>query len=355
MPGAAVHIIGLLLNNQFLNLPAMEKKVCCFGELLLRLSPDAEADLAKTSAIPFFIGGAELNVATALANWETAVRYITVLPDNYLSGQLIKYIDQKKVDSSCISFCGNRIGIYYLPVGFDLKNTIVLYDRDHTSFSTLKPGVIDWDKVLSGCSWFHFSAISPALNDNVAAVCKEALEVASAKGLTISVDLNYREKLWQYGKAPQSVMPPLVKYCHVIMGNLWAVESLLGIPSSLQNSEGKTQEQLTRAAIESMQQVHKVYPNATTFAYTFRMENLYWAVLQHGQHTASSNKYVVEKVMDKVGSGDCFMAGLIYGLVQQHAGADIIDFAAAAAVGKLYEAGDATRQTIADIKQRTLR
>ncbi len=333
----------------------MVQKVCCFGELLLRLSPDAEKDLAETPALPFFIGGAELNVATALANWDIATRYMTVLPDNYLSGQLIKYIDQKKIDSSHIAFSGNRIGIYYLPVGFDLKNTIVLYDRDHTSFSTLKTGIVDWNKVFTGCSWFHFSAISPALNENVAAVCKEALEAAAKKGLTISVDLNYRDKLWQYGKEPQGIMPELVRYCHVIMGNLWAVESLLGIPASIQGSEGKTQQQLTDAARESMLQLHKNYPRATTSAYTFRMENYYQAVLQYGPDVALSNQYAIENVMDKVGSGDCFMAGLIYGLVQRHTAQEIVDFAAAAAVGKLQEAGDATRQTIEDITRKTIR
>jgi 2-dehydro-3-deoxygluconokinase len=333
----------------------MENKVCCFGELLIRLSPDAEADLAKTPFMPFFIGGAELNVATALAHWNTAVRYMTVLPDNYLSGQLLKYIEQKNIDSSQIAFSGNRVGIYYLPIGFDLKNTIVLYDREHTSFSNIKTGEIDWDKVLTGCSWFHFSAISPALNNQVAAVCQEAVEAASAKGLTISVDLNYREKLWQYGKPPQTVMPDLVRLCDVIMGNPWAVESLLGIPSSIQDSGKKTQEQLKEAAKNSMLRLHKQYPRATSFAYTYRMQDHYWAILQHGADMAVSNQYRIENVIDRVGSGDCFMAGLIYGLSQQHSPQTIIDFAAAAAVGKLHEAGDATQQTIEDVESKTIR
>jgi 2-dehydro-3-deoxygluconokinase len=228
---------------------------------------------------------------------------------------------------------------------------VAFYDRDNTSFSGLKPGVIDWGKIFSDCSWFHFSAISPALNENVAAVCKEAIEAAVSKGLTISVDLNYRSKLWQYGKQPVDVMTDLVKYCNVIMGNVWAVESLLGIKSPVERSAGKTQQQLIDAAGESMMQLHKQYPQATTLAYTYRLENTYWALLHNRNEQAVSDEFTVNNVVDKVGSGDCFMAGLIYSLYHQHNLKDIIDFAAAAAVGKLYEAGDATKQTIEDINR----
>lgn len=315
----------------------------------MRLSPNTGDDWVNNN-MPFHIGGAELNVATALAKWNIPVSYITALPDNYLSDQLIKYINQKGIESDDIIFSGNRVGIYYLPIGYDLKNAVTFYDRDHTSFSGLKPGVINWKKILSTCSWFHFSAISPALNENVAAVCKEALEAALAMSLTISVDLNFRDKLWKYGKQPIEVMSGLVKYCDVIMGNLWAVESLLSIPSSIESSDGKTQQQLTDAAAESMLQLHSQYPKATTAAYTYRLEKNYWAVLRRGNELAVSKKYDIKNVVDKVGSGDCFMAGLIYGLFHKHTPEDIIDFSVAAAVGKLYEAGDATQQTIEGIK-----
>lgn len=317
----------------------------------MRLSPNTGEDWMNNN-MPFHIGGAELNVATALAKWNLPAKYITALPANYLSDQLIKYISKKNIGTDNIVFSGNRVGIYYLPIGFDIKNVLAFYDRDNTSFSGLKPGVIDWEKIFSDCSWFHFSAISPALNENVANVCKEAVEAAAAKGLTVSIDLNYRSKLWQYGKQPIDVMPGLVKHCHVIMGNMWAVESLLGIKASIENSTGKTQQQLIDAAGESMLQLHKQYPQATTFAYTYRLENTYWAIMQHGNERAVSNEYDVNDTVDKVGSGDCFMAGLIYGLNQKRTTKDIIDYAVAAAVGKLYEAGDATHQTIEEVKEK---
>src|SRR5205814_9248602 len=143
---------------------------------------------------------------------------------------------ENNIDTSAIHVSGNRIGVYYLPQGADLKHAGVIYDRAYSSFAELRPGMINWDEALEGCSWFHFSAISPGLNESVVAVCKEALQAASSKGLTISVDLNYRSKLWKYGSDPITIMHELVYYCDVIMGNLWSAESLLGIRSSIIDS-----------------------------------------------------------------------------------------------------------------------
>jgi 2-dehydro-3-deoxygluconokinase len=329
----------------------LEGAVLCFGEILLRMSPVLNRQWIHNASIPVYVGGAELNVANALARWNVPIKYCTAMPDHYLSHEMMDELQSKNIDVTAIHLSGNRIGVYYLPQGADLKNAGVIYDRAYSSFAELKPGMIDWDKALQGCSWFHFSAISPALNENAAAVCKEALEEASAKGLMISVDLNYRAKLWQYGKNPATIMPELVQYCHVIMGNMWAVESLLGIPSPLESSVGRTDEELIEATGKSMLQLHKQYSNATSFAYTFRLEKEYWAVLQHGKDMAVSKKFLIGDIVDKVGSGDCFMAGLIYGLFHQHASQEIINYAAAAAFGKLHELGDATRQSEQDVKK----
>ena len=324
--------------------------VFCFGELLLRMSPSLDRRWIRAQAMPVYVGGAELNVATALSKWNIPTRYATALPDHYLSREIIEEITSKGIDSSSIHLSGSRIGVYYLPQGADLKNAGVIYDREHSSFSHLQPGMIDWDKALDGCTWFHFSAISPALNQHAVAVCKEALEVAQARKMTISVDLNYRAKLWQYGKQPVQVMPDLVSHCHVIMGNIWSVESLLGIPASIEESKGRSRDELLDACGKSMMGLHKNYPQASSFAYTFRLENDYWAVLQHGTDRAISKEFAIKNVVDKVGSGDCFMGGLIYGLYSNNRPKDVIDFAAAAAVGKLQVKGDATNQTVEEIK-----
>lgn len=327
------------------------KRVFCFGELLLRLSPQLGGEWIRQNNMPVFIGGAELNVATALARWGVPVAYGTSLPDNYLSSEIIASVEQKGIDASKIVLGGNRIGTYYLPQGADLKNARVIYDRAYSSFWELKPGQINWDEVLKGVSWFHFSAISPALNANVAAVCLEAVKAASKKGITVSIDLNYRAKLWHYGKQPHEVMQELIQYCDVVMGNIWAAESLLGITSPLKESKGKTKEELMEAAGKSMKQIHIAYSKVSSIAYTFRLEELYFGLLQHGPKLVISKEFFLKNIVDKVGSGDCFMGGLIYGLHNQHQPKEIIDFAAAAAVNKLFIKGDATTASIEEIKK----
>ena len=191
--------------------------IFCFGELLLRLSPRLNGEWIEQNTMPVFIGGAELNVATALAKWKIPVAYGTCLPDNYLSEEIINAVAKKGIDVSKIILNGNRIGTYYLPQGADLKAAGVIYDRAHSSFWELKPGQVNWDEVLEGVSWFHFSAISPALNASVAAVCLEGAEAASKKGITVSIDLNYRAKLWQWGKQPNEIMPKLVRLCDCLL------------------------------------------------------------------------------------------------------------------------------------------
>ena len=189
----------------------------------------AKAIGLSNNQLPFYIGGAELNVAHALALWDLPVKYFTALPGNGLSAQLLNYLQTKGIDTSLITFGEGRIGQYFLTTGHDLKHNALIYDRAGSAFSNLKTGVIDWDKVLEGIGWFHFSAICPAISQNIADVCKEGLEAARRKGVTVSVDLNYRTKLWQYGKTPLQIMPDLVNYCDVVMGNIWAEEMMLGI------------------------------------------------------------------------------------------------------------------------------
>lgn len=204
----------------------------------MRICPDVAGDWLEENSLPFYVGGAEANVATALALWGIPSAYLTALPDNLLARQIAAYLGEKGIDVSRVLYQGDRLGLYYLPKGKDLKNAGVIYDRAHSSFSALRSGMIDWDRVLEGVEWLHFSAISPALNQGVAEVCEEGLKAATGKGIMISVDLNYRAKLWQYGVAPTAVMPRLVEYCDLVMGNLWAAEKMLGIPVDVELTEG---------------------------------------------------------------------------------------------------------------------
>ncbi|MDF2189579.1 sugar kinase [Paraflavitalea sp. CAU 1676] len=332
----------------------MKGTVFCFGELLLRMSPVLNREWIQTNTMPVYVGGAELNVATALARWGVPARYSTALPDNYLSKEICDEIRTKKIDTSAIHYSGNRVGLYYLPQGADMKNAGVIYDRAHSSFASLQPGMIDWDTVLKDVSWFHFSAISPALNENVVAVCEEGAAAASAKGITVSVDLNYRAKLWQYGKKPVEIMPRLAKYCDVIMGNIWAANSLLGISVDPEiHIDGKREDFLAHATKTSLA-IQQAYPKCKTVANTFRFDAgdggiLYYAALYNGGQLYYTKELTAAKIIDKVGSGDCFMAGLIHGLYHGHDSQKVIDVAARAAFGKLMEKGDATSQEMSTI------
>jgi 2-dehydro-3-deoxygluconokinase len=330
-------------------------KVLSFGELLLRICPDGDGEWLAENKLPFYVGGAELNVATALALWDIPSAYFTALPENFMSEQIIGYMDARQIDTSKIHHGGDRIGLYYLPKGKDLKNAGVIYDRANSAFAMLQTGTIDWDKVLDGVTWFHFSAICPALNQAAADVCLEAVKAASAKGITISIDLNFRAKLWQYGKQPSEIVPQLAAYCDLIMGNIWAAEKMLNIavPEGIVEADDKNT--YLEQAKKTSEEITKQYPKckwvANTFRFDYKQGIRYYTALYTDNELLVSKEYLSEKILDKVGSGDCFMAGLIYGLYQGNNPLDTLNFATAAAYNKLYIPSDATTATVTDVKK----
>ncbi len=177
--------------------------VLCFGEILLRLAPDEHSEWLEKSAINIYPGGAEMNVAAALAKWRVPVSYCTAAPKNFLSTQVIKNLEKQNIGVSTIIYSGHKIGLYYLLQGTEIQHAEVIYDRSGSSFAELKPGTINWDKVLDGIRWFHFSAITPALSNDAAAICKEALQVCMKKNIFVSVDLKSSPQtvaIWQAGK-----------------------------------------------------------------------------------------------------------------------------------------------------------
>ncbi|MEO6539674.1 MAG: PfkB family carbohydrate kinase, partial [Ferruginibacter sp.] len=270
----------------------------------------------------------------------------------FLSKQLARYLHQRNIDVSPIHYSGNRVGIYYLQQGTDVKNSGVVFDRAGSSFAQLQKGMINWEKVFEGIHWFHFSAIAASLTASAAEVCEEALQVASAKGITISVDLNYRNKLWQYGKQPVDIMPGLVTYCDVVMGNIWAANTMLGIPIDegliKQDSKKAYLEQVTATSKNIQKQFQKVKTVANTFRFDRNEGIMYYTSLFRDELFVSA-EYTADQVLDKVGSGDCFMGGLIYGLSNGHGLQQTLDFATAAAYNKLFIKGDTTNQTVNEI------
>jgi 2-dehydro-3-deoxygluconokinase len=332
------------------------KTVLSFGELLLRICPDVDGKWLTENKLPFYVGGAEANVATALALWGIPSAYLTAAPDNLLSRQVVGYLQGRRVDVSRVLYHGERLGLYYLPQGKDLKSSGVIYDRAHSSFAGLRPGMIDWDKVLDGVGWLHFSAISPALCQPVAEVCKEGLEAASGKGIRISVDLNYRAKLWQYGAAPTTVMPGLVEYCDLVMGNLWAAEKMLGIPVDTDLTERGRKEDYLEHARQTSGAMAARFPRVRHVAKTFRFDwgekgIRYYTTFFSGGKLYTSGEYSSDAIVNKVGSGDCYMAGLIRGLYSERPVDEMLEFATAAAFSKLFIPSDATDQRAEDIEK----
>jgi 2-dehydro-3-deoxygluconokinase len=325
-----------------------------FGELLFRVSLDANGDWLTKQTVPLFVGGAELNVAAALALWDVPAAYFTALPDNHLSKQIIEYAGKKKIGINKIMHHPGRMGLYYLTTGADLKNNSLIYDRAGSAFSGLKPGVIDWDQVLDGISWLHLSAICPALNQNVADVCREALMAASAKGIITSIDLNYRASLWAYGKKPVEVIPALVEHCDLVMGNIWAADIMLGIPVDANIHQIGKKDNYLAVANKTSELIIEHFPKCKAVANTFRFDNRdginYYTTLYTGGKHYHTEDHTAATIINRVGSGDCFMAGLIYGFYNGHQPDEILKFATLAALDKLFIAGDATTSTVQQIK-----
>lgn len=320
-------------------------RILSFGELMLRLSSTGTSFLESGSPVVVFPAGSEANVVASLAQWDVPCSYLTRMPDNELASQALVVLKDLGVDISPVLLEGDRLGLYFLLSANGLTKGEVVYDRKYSAFSQLQPGTIDWDRVLDGYTWFHWSALTPALSDPLVSVCKEALEVARNKGLVISVDLNYRNKLWNYGKQPIEVMPDLLSYCDVVMGNIWAANKMLGTPVLETLERNTPADTYFEQAKESARNVFERLPQCKHLAYTFRfMDSATHNLLYGTYHTRSgdfmSTIHETNKVIDRIGSGDAFMAGLIYALVSGKNGQEIVDTATAAGFKKLFVRGD---------------
>lgn len=349
------------MSDQILPQSENRKKVLSFGEILLRICPDMDGEWLKENKLPFYVGGAELNVATALALWNVPSSYLSAVPDNSVTREIVDYLDKRNIDTTPMVYHGERLGLYYLPKGKDLKNAGVIYDRANSAYADLKVGQINWNEVFEDVSWFHFSAICPAINQSIADICLEALKVASSKNITISLDLNYRAKLWKYGKEPINILPELAQYCTLIMGNVWAANKMLGtaLHSDLKQTEGYAKETLLQQATDTSKEILSLFTACKAVANTFRFDNgkgiRYYTAIYTNNELTVSEEYISDEILDKVGSGDCFMAGLIYGFYNQLPVSEILNFATAAAYDKLYIPSDATTSTVEEIEKRIIR
>jgi 2-dehydro-3-deoxygluconokinase len=307
---------------------------------MLRLSTDSYLRFAQAKAFGASYGGGEFNVAVSLANYGVKAEFVTRLPENEIGTCALNEMRKMNVESKNIIYGGERLGIYFLETGAGARGSNVVYDRAHSAMATIKKGSIDWEKVLEGANWFHWSGITPALSESAAEACLEAIKVAHKLGLTISCDLNYRSKLWQYGKVPSTIMPELLQYCNVVLGDIDTAYFMLGMSKVNPNYQDEKSLQV------SYTKLFEIIPNLKTLATTLRYSvsashQRIGGILFDGKKMYRTDVKEVTPVIDRVGSGDAFMGGLIYGLLEySNEVQKALDFAVAACCLKHTIAGD---------------
>ncbi len=331
-------------------------RVITFGEIMLRLSTPGYLRFGQARQFDATFGGGEANVAVSLANYGIDAAFVTRLPDNDIAKACIKDLRSYGVDTSRIVFGGDRVGIYFLETGAVARPSKVVYDRAGSSIATIQPGMIDWKKVFEGADWFHWTGITPALSQGAADVCLEAVRAANALGVTVSCDLNYRKNLWKYGKTAGEVMPALVEGCDIILGNEEDADKVFGIKPEgfdVTATGGAIDQGRFRSVGE---QLMKRFPRAKKVIITLRgsinaNHNTWGGVLWDGAKLYESPRYDITHIVDRVGGGDSFMGGLIYGLLS-FPGDDrkALNFAVAASCLKHTIFGDYNQVTVAEVE-----
>ncbi len=325
------------------------KKVVTFGEILLRLSTERHLRFSQSTNFHANYGGGEFNVAVSLANFGLATQFVTRLPQNELGDTALQEIRKHRVGTDHIAFGGDRLGLYFLETGAGSRGSKVIYDREHSAISQIEKGHIDWKAVFGDAHWFHWSGVTPAISSNAAAVCLEAVQVAHKMGLTISTDLNYRSKLWKYGKEPKDIMPQLLQYSHVILGDLDTAFFMTGQEKKQPNYKD------TSSLPKLYDQLFTSFPNlkwaATTLRYSISASHQkIGGLLYDGKTIYRAATQEVNPVIDRVGSGDAFMGGLIYSLIKNPQEKQLaIEFATAACCLKHTISGDFNLASLEEI------
>jgi len=328
------------------------KKYITFGEIMLRLKPPHCERFFQSPLLEATFGGGEANVAVGLARFGLKVAYVSVIPDNSIGDACIRELRRQDIDTSLIVRKGNRLGIYFLEAGANQKPSKVIYDRSHSAIAEASSGGINWDKVFDGVSWFHITGITPAISLSASELSLEAVKKAKEKGITISCDLNFRKKLWQYGKSAPEVMTELVKYVDIALGNEEDCQKSLGIKAEIDVESGKLKVQRYK---ELTDRVLSLYSNIKKIAITLREShsanyNGWSAVLNNRKEFLISKKYEIQDIVDRVGGGDAFAAGLIYGFDNLNSDMEALEFAVAASCLMHSIPGDLPLLSVEEVK-----
>ena len=330
------------------------KRIVTFGEIMLRLAPPGFQRFTQARSFDAVYGGGEANVAVSLANFGEQVEFVTCLPKNDLGDACLMSLRGHGIRTDHIVRGGERIGIYFLETGAAQRGSKVIYDRAGSSFATIQTGTIDWKTVFEDADWFHWTGITPAVSQGAAEVCREAIQFASEMNLTVSCDLNYRAKLWKWGKPAGEVMTELVSLCDIVLGNEEDAEKVFSIHApEVDVTSGKVEAGHYRQVCEELA---SKFPSLETISITLRgslsaSHNTWSGVLWKEGAFYSAPTYDILPIVDRVGGGDAFMGGLIYGL--RHYPDDhqkALNFAAAAACLKHSVPGDFNAVSVSEVE-----
>ncbi|GJM35483.1 MAG: 2-dehydro-3-deoxygluconokinase [Saprospiraceae bacterium] len=332
------------------------KKVVTFGEIMLRLTPPSLQRFSQANAFDVIYGGGESNVAVSLANYGVPVDFVTRLPENDIGECALMEMRKRGVGTQYIIRGGERLGIYFLEIGAVSRGSKVVYDRAHSGMADIQAGMIDWETVFADAEWFHWTGITPAISQGAADACLEAIQTANRLGITVSTDLNYRKNLWKYGKQPGEVMPELVAGCDIILGNEEDAEKHFGLhPEGVDVTAGHSVD--AQSYLSVLKQLMKMFPRAKKVITTLRgsisaSHNTWSGVLYDGKTLYEAPTYQITHIVDRVGGGDSFMGGLIYGLLKYpEDDQNALDFAVAASCLKHTIYGDANLSTVEEVEK----
>ncbi|WP_299819727.1 sugar kinase [uncultured Pontibacter sp.] len=325
----------------------MAHKVVTFGEVMMRLSTPGFARFIQSDAFDVTYGGGEANVAVSLAQFGVGAAHVTRFPDNELGRSASNLMRKYGVDTQHIVYGGNRLGLYFLETGASVRASKVIYDRAGSAFADLDVDMIDWERALEGANWFHWTGITPAISEGAAASCKRAIEVANSMGITVSADINYRKNLWQYGKKASEVMPDLIAGCDIIVSGKSDAKDILNIKSKESEDEA--------SYIDVFSQIMERFPKVKKVINTTRgsisaSHNTLSGMLYNGKQLLTTTTYDINPIIDRIGGGDAFMAGFIYGMLQFDDDQRAIDFGVAASVLKHTILEDANLATVAEVE-----
>ena len=328
-------------------------KFLTFGEIMLRLKAPGHERFFQSPMLEATFGGGEANVAVSLANYGQDVGFLSILPGNAIGDECVKELRKFGVDVSRIQRGPGRMGIYYLEGGANQLPSKVVYDREYSAIALAKPGDIDWDKALEGVEWFHITGITPAISETAMELSLESVKEAKKRGITVSCDLNYRKNLWKYGKKASEVMRELANYVDVAIANEEDVQKSLEITTDVVVESGE----LDRSKYKALgDKVLAAYPNMKMIAITLRESksadtNGWAACLNDGEHFYESKRYMISDIIDRVGGGDSFAGGLIYGLNNYDDKQKALEFAVAASCLKHSIIGDFNRVGVSDVEK----